>query len=65
MNLHGHHFHELAPSDALGDYRDSTLIEAWDTRDILCVLDNPGAWRLHCHMLSHQTDGMATRIRVS
>jgi len=64
MHLHGHHFHELGPSGALGDYRDSTLVEAWSARDILCVLDNPGAWMLHCHMLSHQTDGMATWVRV-
>ncbi|MGY3670662.1 multicopper oxidase family protein (plasmid) [Marinovum sp. KMM 9989] len=65
MHLHGHHFYEVDASGTLGDYRDSTLVGAWGARDILCVLDNPGAWMLHCHMLSHQTDGMATWVRVS
>lgn len=65
MHLHGHHFFELDTSGAPGDYRDSTLVEAGEERDILCVLDNPGKWMLHCHMLSHQTDGMATWVRVS
>lgn len=65
MHLHGHHFWELDPTtDAVGDYRDGTFIRAGGTRDILCVLDNPGDWMLHCHMLSHQADGMGTWLRV-
>lgn len=65
MHLHGHHFWELDPAtDAVGDYRDGTFIRAGDTQDILCVLDNPGDWMLHCHMLSHQADGMGTWLRV-
>ena len=64
MHLHGHHFHELDARGASGAYRDSTLVGAGAARDILCVLDNPGSWMLHCHMLSHQTDGMATWVRV-
>nr|WP_283638663.1 multicopper oxidase family protein [Marinovum algicola] len=64
MHLHGHHFHELDAEGASGAYRDSTLVGAGAARDILCVLDNPGSWMLHCHMLSHQTDGMATWVRV-
>jgi FtsP/CotA-like multicopper oxidase with cupredoxin domain len=65
MHLHGHHFWELDPAtDAVGDYRDGTFIRAGDTQDILCVLGNPGDWMLHCHMLSHQADGMGTWLRV-
>ena len=65
MHLHGHHFWELTTGErARGDYRDGTLVPARATRDILCVLDNPGAWMLHCHMLSHQADGMATWVQV-
>lgn len=65
MHLHGHHFWEVDPAaDALGDYRDGTFIRAGGTQDILCVLDNPGDWMLHCHMLSHQADGMGTWLRV-
>jgi len=66
MHLHGHHFWELHDQTGeAGDYRDSTLVRAGDNREILCVLDNPGLWMLHCHMLSHQADGMATWLRVT
>ena len=65
MHLHGHHFWEISENGALGDYRDGTLVRAGETRDILCVLDNPGNWMFHCHMLSHQADGMATWLRVA
>ena len=65
MHLHGHHFWELSDKGAPRDYRDSTLVHAGEVRDILCVLDNPGNWMFHCHMLSHQADGMATWLRVA
>ncbi len=65
MHLHGHHFWELNASGHRGDYRDSTLVRAGEARDILCVLDNPGSWMFHCHMLSHQADGMATWLQVT
>ena len=64
MHLHGHHFWEVTATGALGDYRDGTMVRAGETRDILCLLDNPGQWMLHCHMLSHQADGMATWLMV-
>ena len=64
MHLHGHHFWELDAAGRTGAYRDSTYLDVGEVRDILVVLDNPGAWMLHCHMLSHQADGMATWIRV-
>ena len=64
MHLHGHHFWELDQDGGRGDYRDGTLVRAGKARDILCVLDNPGAWMFHCHMLSHQADGMATWVLV-
>ena len=64
MHLHGHHFWELDAAGEAGPYRDSTYLDTGETRDILVVLDNPGSWMLHCHMLSHQADGMATWIRV-
>ncbi|OWV40320.1 copper oxidase [Mameliella alba] len=64
MHLHGHHFWERDPSGTLGAFRDSTFLDAGEQRNILVTLDNPGAWMLHCHMLSHQADGMATWIRV-
>ena len=65
IHLHGHHFFELGPDGTPGDFRDTTLINPRETRDILCHFDNPGKWMLHCHMLSHQTGGMKTWVEVA
>ncbi|WP_299923783.1 multicopper oxidase family protein [uncultured Pelagimonas sp.] len=64
MHLHGHHFFEEADG-TLGDLRDTTLLNRNETRDILCVFDNPGKWLLHCHMLGHQAAGMKTWVEVA
>lgn len=61
MHLHGHHFLETDTRVL----RDSTLLEAGAERSIIVTFDKPGSWMLHCHMLSHQADGMATWVRVS
>lgn len=65
IHLHGHHFFEVGDDDALGDLRDTTLVEAGARRDIICVFDNPGKWLLHCHMLSHAVGGMRTWVSVA
>ena len=64
IHLHGHHFYETLSDGALGDLRDTTLVQAGESREILCVFDNPGKWMLHCHMLSHQAGGMKTWVDV-
>lgn len=64
MHLHGHHFHELDATGELGPLRDTALLNAGETRAVIAVFDNPGRWMLHCHMLSHQADGMATWCEV-
>ncbi len=65
IHLHGQHFHELDPDGNIGPLRDTTLINRQETRDILCVFDNPGKWLLHCHMLEHAATGMRTWIEVA
>ena len=65
IHLHGHHFWETDQNGARTHLRDTTLVPPGETMTIVCVLDNPGAWMLHCHMLSHQADGMATWMQVS
>ncbi|MEL6619915.1 MAG: multicopper oxidase family protein [Pseudomonadota bacterium] len=64
IHLHGHHFHEVEPDGSLGAMRDTTLLQRQQSRDIVCVFDNPGKWLLHCHMLGHQASGMKTWITV-
>jgi len=65
IHLHGHHFHELDPDGTPGPLRDTTLLQRQQSRDILCVFDNPGKWLLHCHMLGHQASGMKTWVQVT
>lgn len=65
IHLHGHHFFELGAGGTPGDVRDTTLVNAGESRDILCVFDNPGRWMLHCHMLSHSVGGMRTWVEVT
>jgi len=65
IHLHGHHFFEVNSDGTLGDLRDTTLVEAGKSRDIICVFDNPGRWLLHCHMLSHAVGGMRTWVNVA
>lgn len=65
MHLHGHHFHELDDNGQVGDFRDTTLVPADSSRDILCHFDNPGKWLFHCHMLSHAMGGMRTWVEVA
>lgn len=65
IHLHGHHFFEVGTDGTLGDLRDTTLVNARERRDIICVFDNPGRWMLHCHMLSHASGGMMTWIEVA
>lgn len=65
IHLHGHHFYEVTPDGSLGDLRDTTLVAAGESRDVLCVFDNPGRWLIHCHMLSHAIGGMRTWVEVA
>ncbi len=65
IHLHGHHFYEVDETGALGDLRDTTLLNAGESRDVICVFDNPGRWLLHCHMLSHAAGGMRTWVNVA
>ncbi len=65
IHLHGHHFFEVDANGAFGDLRDTTLVNAGESRDIICVFDNPGRWLLHCHMLSHAVGGMRTWVTVA
>jgi FtsP/CotA-like multicopper oxidase with cupredoxin domain len=65
IHLHGHHFYEVDEIGNLGDLRDTTLVDAGESRDVICVFDNPGRWLIHCHMLSHAVGGMRTWVNVA
>ncbi|MEO0915494.1 MAG: multicopper oxidase family protein [Pseudomonadota bacterium] len=65
IHLHGQHFYELGDDGSLGPLRDTSLVNPRESRDILCVFDNPGKWLMHCHMLGHSATGMKTWIVVT
>lgn len=65
IHLHGHHFYEVGANGSIGDLRDTTLVNARESRDIICTFDNLGKWMLHCHMLSHAFGGMRTWVEVT
>ena len=65
IHLHGQHFYEVAEDGSLGPLRDTSLINARASRDIVCVFDNPGKWLLHCHMLGHAAKGLKTWVEVT
>lgn len=64
MHLHGHHVREVLPTGGMGPARDTFLVDPGSVREIAVLLDNPGDWLFHCHMLSHHAAGMGTWIRV-
>jgi FtsP/CotA-like multicopper oxidase with cupredoxin domain len=64
MHLHGHHFFELDEAGTPGDFRDTTLVQPGQSRNVLFSAHNPGDWLLHCHMLGHHASGMGTWIKV-
>jgi len=55
---------ETSPDGEPTFLRDATLVAVGQAVDILCVCENPGAWLLHCHMLSYSADGMVTWFKV-
>jgi FtsP/CotA-like multicopper oxidase with cupredoxin domain len=61
VHIHGQRFLVLAvngvPSDNLV-WKDTMLLPAGATADILLDLANPGAWMLHCHIAEHLSAGM-------
>ena len=65
IHLHGHHFHEIRSDGTLGHFRDTTIVDPEESRDVLCTFTNPGKWLLHCHTLGHQASGMKTWVDVA
>lgn len=65
IHLHGHHFRELRSDGTINPvWRDTVLIDAAQSMRVVLVVDNPGKWMLHCHMVEHQAAGMGTWFHV-
>jgi FtsP/CotA-like multicopper oxidase with cupredoxin domain len=68
VHLHGQRFLVLAvngvPPTARA-WKDTVLLPAGATVDILVEFSNPGHWMLHCHIAEHMESGMMTHFVVS
>ena len=55
--------HDGEPTDNLV-WKDTVLVRAGETVDILLELTEPGVWMAHCHIAEHNQDGMMFSFQV-
>ncbi|MGH7522579.1 MAG: multicopper oxidase family protein [Gemmatimonadales bacterium] len=68
IHLHGQRFLVLAVNGVpLQDraWKDTVLVPAGSTVDILVDTSNPGHWMLHCHIAEHLSAGMMMHFTVN
>jgi FtsP/CotA-like multicopper oxidase with cupredoxin domain len=67
IHLHGQRFLVLAVNGVSNEnlvWKDTVLIPAGSTVDLLVDLSNPGRWMLHCHIAEHLSAGMMMGFTV-
>ena len=67
IHLHGQRFLVLARDGVRNDnlvWKDTALIAAGETVDLLVDMSNPGRWMLHCHIAEHLSGGMMSTFTV-
>lgn len=67
IHFHGQRFVVLATNGVANNnlvWKDTTLIQAGDTVDILVEMSNPGSWMAHCHIPEHLESGMMFGFQV-
>ena len=67
IHFHGQKFVVLAVDGAANDnlqWKDSVLVPAGQTYDILVEMDNLGKWMAHCHIAEHLDAGMSFNFEV-
>jgi suppressor of ftsI len=67
MHLHGQRFLVLAVNGKPNQnpvWKDTVLVPAGGSIDLLADLSNPGTWMLHCHIAEHLQSGMMTHLDV-
>ncbi len=68
IHFHGQRFVVLAVDGKENEnlvWKDTTLIPAGKTVDILLDVTNPGEWMFHCHIAEHLSNGMMGMFTVS
>ncbi|HZA94134.1 MAG TPA: multicopper oxidase family protein [Gemmatimonadales bacterium] len=67
IHLHGQRFLVLARNGVTNEdpvWKDTVLVPAGGTVDLLVDTGNPGRWMLHCHIAEHLESGMHTVLVV-
>jgi FtsP/CotA-like multicopper oxidase with cupredoxin domain len=67
IHLHGQRFLVLARNGVSNNdpvWKDTVLVPAGGTVDLLVDTSNPGRWMLHCHIAEHLESGMHTVLTV-
>ncbi|HBU56861.1 MAG TPA: hypothetical protein DEB33_03845 [Gemmatimonadetes bacterium] len=61
LHIHGQRFLVLEQNGVRNEnmvWKDTVLLPAGSTTDILLELTNPGSWMVHCHIAEHLESGM-------
>ena len=67
IHVHGQRFLVLRRNGVDSEnlvWKDTTIVPAGQTVDLLVEMSNPGRWMLHCHIAEHVGAGMMTVFRV-
>ena len=67
IHLHGQRFLVLAVNGKQNQnpvWKDTVLVPAGSSVDILVDMSNPGSWMLHCHIAEHLSAGMMMHFTV-
>jgi suppressor of ftsI len=67
IHLHGQRFLVLAQNEVPTEnlvWKDTALVPAGGTLDLLVEFSNPGSWMIHCHIAEHLEAGMHAMVRV-
>lgn len=68
IHFHGQRFLVLSDNGAINQHlvwKDTVLVPAGHTVDLLVEFSNPGSWMFHCHIAEHLTDGMMGLFTVT
>lgn len=67
IHLHGTHFLIVSRNGFRPDretWKDTVTVPAGEFVDIAFVMENPGDWMLHCHIIDHEDGGMMTMVEA-
>jgi len=67
IHFHGQRFLVLSRDGVVNEnlaWKDTVLVRAGETVNILVEMSNPGAWMVHCHIAEHLESGMMFTYHV-